>query len=103
MSNETYLVGTSVTIQVTFENSDGDVADVTTLKYRPYLGKKNPIAAETVLTPASYKISTGIYEFDYTIPADIDTDLYDELTIRIIGTVGSQTKVAAPVLALRFA
>jgi hypothetical protein len=93
-----YIIGTTVTIQVTFKNTSGTLNDVTTLKYRPYLYKNDPLAVETVLTPADKKISTGVYQFDYTIPSDINTEVSKQLTLIVTATVDSRVKVGAVTL-----
>jgi hypothetical protein len=88
-----YNIGTTITVDVTFKDTAGALSDVTTLKYRPYLYKNDPLSDDVILVPADAKISTGLYRFNYTIPATINTEISHQLTLLVTATVAGITKV----------
>jgi hypothetical protein len=91
---ETYIIGTTIRIQIEFRNNDtGELCDATTLKYRAYLDSHTPLDSEVVLVPAEKKVSTGVYSINYTIPADLDVDTRQQIVLIVAATVGGLVKV----------
>jgi hypothetical protein len=91
---EVHILGTTVKILIEFRNNDtGELCDATTLKYRVYLDSHTPLGSEVVLVPASAKMSTGLYAFNYTIPADLDVDTRQQVVFIVTATVGGLVKV----------
>ena len=88
-----HVKGTTVTIEATFKDKADALADVTTLKYRPYLDSSTPLAQDVVLNPTTTRDSLGVYSFDYVIPVDLDTDTRKQITLVVTATVDSIVKV----------
>lgn len=94
-----HIIATTVTVRITFKNKDDELADVTSLKYRDYFKVNTPVGDEITIDPVISKVSTGVYEFDYVIPEDINPEIYQNIVLRIIGVLSDgTTKVAAKTL-----
>ena len=82
------FVNSTVKVHMEFVTANGSHADATNIKLNIY--DLNSVLIESVDITDADKISTGVYEKDYTVPAG-----YTEVVAQVVGQVGNATIVGA--------
>lgn len=95
-----HTVGTTVRLRATFYSLDGVLTDPTAITVTIYDARRN-VLSTTTLNLVSSKESTGVYRYDYTIPASI-RDRDGELYYEFAGTVGGVASVERAPLPVRW-
>ena len=87
-----YLYGSTITLNNTFTDSDGDVYDPDTISLTIYDSEGTSKTVVTYAADDIKKTSTGIYYYNYTIPADSTVQGYWMGVWTVV--IGSQTDVS---------
>lgn len=78
----------TVKVRMEFLTSNGSYADATNIQLKVY--DINSTLIDTVDVTDSNKVSIGIYEIEYTVPAG-----YNEVIAEVVGEIGTATIVGA--------
>lgn len=90
-----YPLGTTITHEITFMNKKGQPADIERLVQQVFLSSRhNQLGLNKEINVDTAHINTGVYEVDYQIPTDIDTDVHKQITFIFTAYIGTITKVA---------
>lgn len=85
MINMAFVNGT-VKVHMEFVTADGSYADASNIKLNVY--DLNDVLIESVDITDEDRISTGVYEKEYTVPAG-----YTNVVVQVVGNIGSATIV----------
>ena len=85
MINMAFVNGT-VKVHMEFVTADGSYADASNIKLNVY--DLNGVLIESVDITDEDRISTGVYEKEYTVPAG-----YTNVVVQVVGNIGSATIV----------
>jgi hypothetical protein len=72
------LIGSTIRLRAEFKTFDGNFVDPSSITLKIYDSKKKQIGSNIPIG-LEYRISTGIYEYDYIVPDGIG-DLYYEFS-----------------------
>ena len=85
MSNMAF-VNSTVKVHMEFVTADGSYADASNIKLNVY--DLNGVLIESIDITDEDRISTGVYEKEYTVPAG-----YTNVIVQVVGNIGSATIV----------
>ena len=94
------IVGSTVILTAIFKNRLNQLSDLESLKMTTFLEKGVKLEDTKQLDLLSHRVSAGTYEVVYTIPDNIDTDVFKSMTVVFEGKRGEivqKTAVTIPI------